>query len=449
MHNTHPLLYYRPIPQSPDCSSLECMSRTGWTPRIYRAEDGTVVSGHELKSTNEQNRDQWGVEAIITGKLTCSGSVAVYGIPKAHITNTDYLGPICVLINSSRCEVVDVQNAYLNAESVHEPVLLWRHDALDSSRKTRIAVRLIKTTESEITVFPFKAIKYYEPQEYASSGRSVGRLENIELAHDHGRIAYYPGRRCVRHFGRICTKSWDPWVWREEGPRGSRLTYRSTIQMYRTTEDPSMEMDFQGSAVYVYGAPKAFIGAPLASQHICVNNPGSDTQDLEVDERHLQWVDNAIASGVHPEHEPVLIWSMTGLDDQVSHKLRLALAGLPSKDDAEMSIVKIVYTKVAYEAGESRPDPPVPQPDPRYEGPTHPPYAREYTLSQHTPPQRDGVLTIFSVLIIVAWAIFFLLFFLAGYMTWGWSFGYQVAITLRLVTTVIKTQLLRLKNLLS
>ncbi|KAG8748338.1 hypothetical protein FRC10_005885 [Ceratobasidium sp. 414] len=364
----------------------------GWMPKTYRAEDGTVVSWHELKSRDEWNKDLWGVETTITGKLDT--------------------GQICVRIDSGGCEIVDVQHAYLNWEHHHESVLLWRHDALDPSRKTHVAIRLMKTVSDETSVFPFKAIHYLEPQEYSSPDSSVGHLENVEVAHDDGAIVYYPGRRCVRHFVRRCTKWFDPWVWREEGPSESRLTYRSTVSSYRTTEDPAITLDFQGSAVYVYGAPKSFIKAPFAPQHVCINDichvvdveqaylnapVGIELQSADQrtpSNRELEtkvWpdaetLDNVTLSNVHPEYEPVLIWSMTGLDDRVTHNLRLALAALPSDENAEMSIAKVVYTKVSYEPGQPRPDTPIAQPDPRYDGPAYPPYAKKWVPRRPLPP---------------------------------------------------------------
>jgi hypothetical protein len=167
-----------------------------------------------------------------------------------------------------------------------------------------------------------------------------------------------------------------------------------------------------GSAVYVYGAPKAFIKVPFASQHVCINdvchivdveqayvnaqrktvlqsvgnralNPLQSDSDEQGD---LETTNIITLSGPHPELEPVLIWSMTGLDDQVQHNLRLALAMLPSVDNAEMSIVKVVYTKVSYRPGESRPDTPIPQPGPEYEGSLFPPHARRWESQNSTMP---------------------------------------------------------------
>jgi hypothetical protein len=167
-----------------------------------------------------------------------------------------------------------------------------------------------------------------------------------------------------------------------------------------------------GSAVYVYGAPKLFIKDPFASQHVCINdvchivdveqaylnaqrepvlqsvgnkalNPPRSDSDEQGD---LEIKNITTLSGPHPELEPVLIWSMTGLDDKIQHNLRLALATLPSVDNAEMSIVKIVYTKVYYEPGQSRPDTPIPQPGPAYEGPLLPPHARRWESQNSTLP---------------------------------------------------------------
>ncbi|KAG8736275.1 hypothetical protein FRC12_017705 [Ceratobasidium sp. 428] len=67
MHDTHPLLSYNPkTPTS--CLFWWWCSESGWTPKTYRAENGTVVSWHQLKSAAEWGRNTWGVETIITGE---------------------------------------------------------------------------------------------------------------------------------------------------------------------------------------------------------------------------------------------------------------------------------------------------------------------------------------------------------------------------------------------
>ncbi|GAB1518162.1 hypothetical protein RhiTH_001221 [Rhizoctonia solani] len=387
MHDTHPLLSY--WPKSPVSSSWwpwESSELSGWFNKKYRAEDGSWVSWHELRSRGESDLGEWGLDATVT-----AGVVAIYGIPKARITDINSLINICVRIDSGSCEHVDVQHAYLNTEHHQEAILLWRNQALDSYRQTRVSIRLIKTSDSNLKVFPFKALHYWEQQEYSSPDPPVGRLENVAVAHDDRAIAYHPGSRCVKHFAWWCTGWFDPWRWREDGPSGSVLTYRSTVSSYRTTEDPSITMDFQGSAVYVYGAPKSFMKDGFAPQHVCLNDichvvdleqaylnaleapfESTSTRSFE----SLDSVSNAtVLSPIHPELDPVLIWSMTGLDDMAQHSLRLALAALPSGDDTEMTIAKVVYTKVIYESGKSRPDTPVPQPDNTDGGPIYPPHA--------------------------------------------------------------------------
>ncbi|KAF8686753.1 hypothetical protein RHS04_00006, partial [Rhizoctonia solani] len=387
MHDTHPLLSY--WPKSTVSSSWwpwESSELSGWFNKKYRAEDGSWVSWHELRSRGESDLGEWGLDATVT-----AGVVAIYGIPKARITDINSLINICVRIDSGSCEHVDVQHAYLNTEHHQEAILLWRNQALDSYRQTRVSIRLIKTSDSNLKVFPFKALHYWEQQEYSSPDPPVGRLENVAVAHDDRAIAYHPGSRCVKHFAWWCTGWFDPWRWREDGPSGSVLTYRSTVSSYRTTEDPSITMDFQGSAVYVYGAPKSFMKDGFAPQHVCLNDichvvdleqaylnaleapfESTSTRSFE----SLDSVSNAtVLSPIHPELDPVLIWSMTGLDDMAQHSLRLALAALPSGDDTEMTIAKVVYTKVIYESGKSRPDTPVPQPDNTDGGPIYPPHA--------------------------------------------------------------------------
>lgn len=410
MHDTHPLISYWPNVPVPACaSSRGC--QTGWTPRTYTAEDGKIVSWHELKSRDEWSIEKWGLQATFT-----AGAVAIYGIPKAHISSTDHLSSVCVRVDSGPCEIVDLRHAYLNWEHHHESVLLWKHHALDPSRTTHLSVHLMKTGGDELAILPFKEIHYFEAQGYASPDPPVGRLEDITIPHDHEAIVYYPGRRCTRHFIKRCTRWWDPWWWREAGPWEERLTYRSVLYSFRTTEDPSITLEFQGSSVYVYGAPKSLIKDPFASQQICIDD---DCRIVDVEQAYLNAFEdktlqaarvdkgteellfrapkpnesgNAVATNVttlsefHPELEPVLIWSMTGLDDLVTHRLRLALAGLPSVDNAEMSIAKVVYTRVTYDYGQSRPEIPVPQPDYEYQGPTYPPYAKRWVPRPPPPP---------------------------------------------------------------
>ena len=111
------------------------------------------------------------VGSTMTNVAVLAGAVAAYGIPRSHIQDTSNLSPICVQIDSGHCEVVDLQRAYLNAGHSHESVLLWKNSALDSSRSTRLSVRLLNTGYRGVSVFPFKEIQYFEPQEYARSVR--------------------------------------------------------------------------------------------------------------------------------------------------------------------------------------------------------------------------------------------------------------------------------------
>ncbi|KAG9125793.1 hypothetical protein FRC07_006193 [Ceratobasidium sp. 392] len=353
MHDTHPLLSYNPKPAT-SCSLWWC-SESGWTPKTYRAENGTLVSWHQLESHAERGRGEWGVETTVT-----AGSVAVYGIPRVHIVNANILSQICVQLNSGPCSPVDVQHAYLNSKDQDEPVLLWHDDTLDSSRKTHISIRLIETDNDQTSVFPFKAIHYLEPQQYASPEPLIDRLQSIEVAHDDRAIIYTPKGHCTAYFLDWCANWVEPWALREEGPFGSQVTFRSTKAELRTTDDPTITFKFLGAAVYVYGAPKLFVkNVPLAPQRICVDDVchvvdveqaylnAPEDMNLEFSKQHTfdiqgsnQRSSNITTSlGLHPEYEPVLIWSITGLDE-VPHKLQMALASLPSEDNAEMTVAK-------------------------------------------------------------------------------------------------------------
>ncbi|CAE6446312.1 unnamed protein product [Rhizoctonia solani] len=387
VHDTHPLLSY--WPKEPVSASLWPWSTdpSGWFSKTHLAEDGSRVSWHELRSRGESNQDKWGMDITVT-----AGVVALYGVPKAHIAEIDSLSNVCVQVDSGPCEIVNVKDAYLRIENHHEAVSLWRNQSLDPYQQTRMSIRLVKMGGNNLKVFPFQAIHYYEQQEYSSPDPPVGQLEDVAVVHDDQAIVYHPGRRCLNYVAWWCAEWFDPWAWKEAGPSGSVLTYRSTVSSYRAAEDPSITLNFQGSAVYVYGAPKSFMKDGFASQHICINNAchivdveqaylNAPEVHMELANAHpLQTLDASnlsTLSTIHPELDPVLIWSMTGLDDKIQHSLRLALAELPSPEKAEMSIAKVVYTKVTYGPEQSRPDTPVP-PDHTDEGPLYPPHAIEW-----------------------------------------------------------------------
>ncbi|CAE6436269.1 unnamed protein product [Rhizoctonia solani] len=360
MHDTHPLLSY--WPREPISSgSSRIPFEFGWSPKMYTAEDGTRVTWHELRSRDQEDRERWGVDATISGDS------------------------ICVRIDLGHCEIVDLKHAYLNAEHHQEAVLLWRSDILDPDRKTHVAVRLAELEGQDMTVFPFKEIRYFEKQEYSSPNVPAGQVKTVSVSHDSEAVVYHPGRRCLAWTGWWCSNWFDPWVWKEaeEG-----LTYRSTVWSYRESEDPSIKLEFQGSEVCVYGAPKSLIKGPFASQHVCINDV---CHLIDTEQAYLNAPvgpvesssTNLTSSRLSPELEPVLLWSQTGLDDQIQHTLRLALAPLPSQDDAEMTIAKITYTKAS---GKSRPNAPVSSPDESSEGPLFPPHAKKWAPKPLPPP---------------------------------------------------------------
>ncbi|KAJ1306925.1 hypothetical protein OPQ81_007908 [Rhizoctonia solani] len=425
MHDTHPLLSYNPQP------SLGWFSDSArWSSKVRAAEDGSITSWHELEFYNEEDRDQWGVKVRIK-----AGAAAIYGAPSAYIDQHN-LGLVCVRVDLGLCEIIDLKTIYSNErfQTQHEPVLLWRNNALDPSRGTHILIGLVKTS-TEKAVFPFQSIVYLEEQEYSSPRPLVGQLVNVTINHDCAAISYNPGRRCVGEsiFGG-CRSWFDPWTWTKVGPLGSVLTYRSTLSKYRVKEDPYITMSFSGSAAYLYGAPKAYAPRHFAAQHVCLNNvcrvidveqaylhaPRESLEPAGINGGQCQNVTiqdfTTSLSSPHPELEPVLIWSATGLDDKVEHTLRLALAPLPSPDDAVMSFVKVVYTKVTYH-GEVRPNPPPPQPDHAYMAPLHPPYATRWAPLDHKPPPPFSVdlpppaeppfIQLISITVLVAFVIGF------------------------------------------
>ncbi|KAH7335160.1 hypothetical protein B0J17DRAFT_65047 [Rhizoctonia solani] len=393
IHDTHPLLSY-----SPSVSSNPLAVTPVWLAKVHTAEDGSVTSWHELKSHNEGDQSQWRVETKIK-----AGAVAIYGAPGAYVDEARYsLGFVCVRLNLGLCETVDLKTIYANQRNhaQREPVLLWRGNALDPSRETHVSIHLVKATTGTGTFFPFKSINYLEEQEYSSPGSLVGHPENVTVKHDNQSIAYNP-KRCAGNRG--CS-GFDAWTRKEVGPVGSVLSYSSTIWKYQARQDPHLTMRFRGSAVYLYGAPNAYASRPFAPQRACLNNvcrvidveqaylhpPRGDIEPAGIrhtPEQKVALKDIATPLTLpHPELEPVLIWGTTGLDDNIEHTLQLAFAPLPASGNAEMTIVKIVYTEVTYRRGEERPNPPAPGPEHAYNGTLHPPYATGWTPLAHKPP---------------------------------------------------------------
>lgn len=130
----------------------------------------------------------------------------------------------------------------------------------------------------------------------------------------------------------------------------------------------------------------AFLDPTLQAAHVDEGSGELAIRAAELNERSNTTTKNVTTlSEFHPELDPVLIWSVTGLDDKVTHSLRLALAWLPSEDNAEMSIAKVVYTSVAYDSGQSRPEIPIPQPDSTYQGPVFPPHAKKWVPRRPLP----------------------------------------------------------------
>ncbi|KAL5633123.1 hypothetical protein ACGC1H_003572 [Rhizoctonia solani] len=397
MHDTHPLLSYAPTTPS----GWLLWKTFPWSAKVHTIEDGPTTSWHEIKSHNEGS-----IETKIR-----AGAVAVYGAPSAYIENRESLGSVCIRLDRGLCETVNLKTVYANQRELvqdeSKPILLWRNDRLDPSRETRVSIQLVKASSGAATTFPFKSINYLEEQEYSSPQPLTGSLWNVTVNHDDRAISYNPQRRCIRESWTGWCETWfDPWAKKEIGPSGSILTYRSTLSKYRTQDDPHITLSFRGSAAYLYGVPAAYAARPFAPQHVCINNM-CRVIDAEQAYLHLPGpaVDDISAplSSPHPELEPVLIWATTGLNDQLEHTLRLALAPLPSRDDAVMTIVKVVYTQANGHHDEQQ-DSPAPKPDHAYAGPLHPPYATAWTPLDHKPlppistdaPRRSPSLLFFA-----------------------------------------------------
>jgi hypothetical protein len=188
-----------------------------------------------------------------------------------------------------------------------------------------------------------------------------------------------------------------------------------------------------GSAVYVYGAPRAGVVSG-AHQQVCLDdrcteidvahaylNPpqlqqlSADTLEPEHQlESPLTNIDidtndaHELVPVLEPEHQlespltdididtndahelvPVLLYSVNGLDDMRSHTIRLELTSAADFDpyEAPMTISKIVYTEVRYDNGNGpRMPPPPPAPYPP-SPPATPPHAVPLRTSPH--PHRD------------------------------------------------------------
>ncbi|CAE6402030.1 unnamed protein product [Rhizoctonia solani] len=396
MDDTHPLFSY-----SPPTTSDPLAATPAWLARVHTADDGTVMSWHELRSHNEGDQDEWRV-----GSKIKAGAVAIYGAPNAYVERNRYdLGFVCVRLDLGLCEVVDLKTIYANNQQKYyarpEPVLLWYSDALDPSRETLVSIHQVKGPTGTGTVFPFKSMNYFEQKEYTNSGLRVGKSENVTVTNDDRSISYNPPQSCDES-ARKCDPWGSPWIQRKVGPLGTKLSFRSTIWNHRDEMDPHVTMSFKGSALYLYGAPNAYAARPFAPQHVCINDvcrvidveqaylhPPSDVESTGANVAHGHSTIQGDATSVsipHPELEPVLIWSITGLDDENLHTFRLALASVPAPLNAEMTFVKISYTRVTYRYGEGRPDPPSPKPDRAYMGPLQPPYATNWTPFDHKPP---------------------------------------------------------------
>lgn len=84
--------------------------------------------------------------------------------------------------------------------------------------------------------------------------------------------------------------------------------------------------------MYLYGAPKRELRPYLiARQEVCVG--GTLCQDIEVQEAYSRASDD----------DPVLFWSMTGLDPTATHFFILRLIEPRGRNDRVMSLQRIEY----------------------------------------------------------------------------------------------------------
>jgi hypothetical protein len=177
-----------------------------------------------------------------------------------------------------------------------------------------------------------------------------------------------------------------------------------------------------GSAVYVYGAPRQAISQPKAHQRFCLDqkcteidlthaymnaprvfeslayaanitgtNMVQQLQDTPVpsSDNSLNTDDVVLADGwVDPELEPVLLYYVDGLDDELTHTIELRLAVTPDPYYARMTLSKIVYTEVTSDPGHPRLPPPAPAPHPA-PPPSFPAHAVRWvpSISQPLPPR--------------------------------------------------------------
>ncbi|CAE6457331.1 unnamed protein product [Rhizoctonia solani] len=96
MHDTHPMLVY-----APPVSMNRLAGTPTWSTKVHSAEDGSIMSWHELESQDVYggDQDQWGIKTKTTTRAD-----AVYGVPGAYISNQDNLGFICAQLDLGFCE---------------------------------------------------------------------------------------------------------------------------------------------------------------------------------------------------------------------------------------------------------------------------------------------------------------------------------------------------------
>ncbi|CAE6440345.1 unnamed protein product [Rhizoctonia solani] len=335
-------------------------------------------------------------------------AIWLYGPPRSQLTTIPGDYKVCLrethrMVYDPICYRVNTAEAYSTSE-YDSPVVIFAKGGLQY-QKHRVVVSV---SEPEDETRKYQGIQFSHavytierPVPWPLEEDSW-RFRQVVIHDTHPLISYSPmgsiaSGPCTGNCWVSHASGWSAKTYTDEG--GHVVSWHELKSRNEWSQDQwGIDLTVTGSAVYVYGAPRSLIESKFASQHVCINNVCHvvDVQQAYLNalkgpvestgvhqtsdpstQNHLD-ANVTTLSPIHPELDPVLIWSMTGLDDQKPHTLRLALASLPSDDNAEMSIAKVVYTKVSYETGQSRPDTPIPQPDTTYEGPLYPPHATKW-----------------------------------------------------------------------
>ncbi|KAG8918175.1 hypothetical protein FRC02_002559 [Tulasnella sp. 418] len=265
-----------------------------WDVETYKSPYGVMETYYRTSSWQNHPGSTEARQLVFAFK---GHALFVYGAPRKQIEQFPSAGSHEICLDDD-CHIVDVAVIYaLEPPSSNEPVLIWMKVGLRFGHDYQVQIRLLETSERPVFGMTFHHFVYTDVIEDRIPIYRQGEnqtLINVTYHDTNPRISYLP-----------TPESYDPWD-KEYYLFG---TYHQTF--HRTSNwgnHPEgnlirrVEWTLEGTAVYIFGAPRIQLKHPPGHTDICI-----DTKCHAIDAARI-YLNSPF------NHDPVLLWYDTNLN---------------------------------------------------------------------------------------------------------------------------------------